>query len=225
MNKKFSVKLEGKVFKSNESGFLDLNDIRKGLGLPDSKIPSKWDSAVSRCFYSNRNLVLNEIKHLGAGVSKAIYGDERATIGYAMWVSPEFYLIVLDAFIALRNGEVEKALSLASNTLSEVDANYLKRQSRIKGLTWDESCAQSGIKHSQKCREMLLAHPKFKLFDKCNNKYFVTDEGESSEYFYNRGNAFSKNTTLRVSIEGRKWLRENREWFNTATDNYMNSPL
>lgn len=225
LNNRFTIKIMNQVFESDEDGMLNLNEIKNKLKLPESKKPSRWTNNYSKSFLESRNLVLKEIKHLGAGATKYYAGDEEAIIGYAMFVSVEFYREVIKAFVELRRGNLTKAAEIAAETMSEADAHYLKRQSRIKGMVWSEACAFSGIFHANKCRDMLMEHPKFKYFEKSGKgKFFVTEDGEDVGYFYNRGNKFSSNTTLRVTPEGRDWLRENRDWFNNATETYINTP-
>ncbi|HFI9393698.1 TPA: KilA-N domain-containing protein [Escherichia coli] len=41
------------------------------------------------------------------------WATEAGTVAYAMWVSPDFYLKVIRAFIALRNDKVSEAKALA----------------------------------------------------------------------------------------------------------------
>ena len=120
----------------------------------------------------------------------------------------------MDAFVALRNGEIQKAVNLAANTLSDADAHYLKRQQRLKGMLWEDACAYAGIYHPQKCREMLINHPKFSYFHKEGKFYIASEVGEDIGFFYNRGNKFSSKTTLQVTSDGREWLKSNRDWFN-----------
>lgn len=108
MKNKFSVKIMDKVFTSDEDGYLDLNEIWNGFKLAESKKPSKWRTEVSRILKERTKLSLKEIKHLGAGTSKYYVADEEATIAYAMWIDVDFYLTVVEAFKALRNGRIGK---------------------------------------------------------------------------------------------------------------------
>lgn len=219
---KFSIKIMDKVFESNEDGMLDLNDIRIGCNLPDNKIPNQWRSKVSQSLFSTGNLQSLKINNLASNLPyQFIAATEVGAIAYAMWVSPEFYLDVVNAFVALRNGQVEEALAIASNTLSEADAHYLKRQMKLKGLFWDESCAFAGIKHPRLCKQMLLNHERFNYFDRQGN---VADNDKAEVYFYNRGNKFTSSVRLCVTPEGRMWLRDNAAWFNKHTEAYREEP-
>jgi hypothetical protein len=86
MSNKFSIKLNDKVFTSNNEGFLNLNDIWNGCSLPRSKRPSEFNRySTGKHLSQNGNILPNEIDHLGAGTSKFLEGDEVATVAYAMW--------------------------------------------------------------------------------------------------------------------------------------------
>ena len=61
-SKKFDIDIDGKVFVSNEDGFLDLNIIAKEFGL---KTPSQWRNKER--VYLERNSKL----HFGKGGAKS----------------------------------------------------------------------------------------------------------------------------------------------------------
>ncbi len=112
----------------------------------------------------------------------------------------------------------------AEKELQEIRDYYIGRQQRVKGMTWAEACAYAGITNANQCRDMLMAHSKFNYFTKTSyGKYYVTDKGASTGYFYNRHNKFSTSTVMKISQEGREWLLENREWFNTTTKKFIES--
>ena len=129
---RFTIKIQEKVFTSNEDGFLNLNEIHNGMNLKNSKRPSQWRSQVSAYLFENANLHTEEIKHLDSNLaSKCIYGDEKATIAYAMWIDVDFYLEVVEAFIDLRNGRVSEALERTVNSMSKSDGD------KLKGIVWE----------------------------------------------------------------------------------------
>jgi len=123
----FTIKIQEKVFTSNEEGFLNLNEIHNGMNLKNSKRPNEfYRYSKGKYFLENGNSRLNEIKHLGAGVTKFYSADEHATIAYAMWVDESFYMEVLNSFIDLRNGRVAEAVERAANSMSDSDGDKLK---------------------------------------------------------------------------------------------------
>lgn len=216
MKNKFSIKIKGSVFTSDEDGYLDLNEIWNEFKLSESKKPSKWRTEASRILKERTKLSLKEIKHLGAGKSKFYVADEEATIAYSMWIDVDFYLTVVEAFKELRNGRIEEAVSLASSTMSEEDSHYLNRQMKLKGMFWDEACAYAGIKHPRLLKQELLKHPRFNYF---NENGVVNDNHPyAGTYFYNRGNKFTSNVRLCVTPEGREWLRKYNSKFQELVD-------
>ncbi len=220
MSKKFTIELQDHTFTSDEDGFLNLNEIRRTLNLSENKRPTQWKSKIKDNLIAGGNIHLKEIKHLGAGTTTYWAGDEFATINYAMWVDFDFHRLVVDAFIDLRNGRIDDALKKAEKSKG-AESYYYKKASEKNGMAWFEACQWSGIKNPNKCREMLLAHPRFTYFEKNGyGKYVVKEEGVDTGYFYNKGNKFTSATTMRISKEGREWLKNNEAWFNKQTDIY-----
>lgn len=86
MKNKFSIKIKGEVFTSDEDGYLDLNEIWNEFKLSESKKPSKWRNAVSQLFKYEEKLIIKEVTHIGADFSKFYSADEEATIEYCKWV-------------------------------------------------------------------------------------------------------------------------------------------
>lgn len=88
------VVINGQIFSANQDRMWNLNEIQKGLGLPDSKSPSKWDNEISRALEASRNFV--KVDKVGS------FADELGTIAYAMPLSvplnrqPIAYSRVLD---------------------------------------------------------------------------------------------------------------------------------
>lgn len=214
MKNKFSIKIKGKVFTSDEDGYLDLNEIWRGCELNASKRPNEFFRYKNgKALLANGNSRLNKINSL----QNPFYeGDENSTVAYAMWVSLDFYMTVLNSFVALRNGRIEEAVSLASSTMSEEDSHYLNRQMKLKGMLWDEACAYAGIKHPRLLKQELLKHPRFNYF----NEDGVVNENHpyAETYFYNRGNKFTSNVRLCVTPEGRQWLRKYNDKFQELVD-------
>lgn len=216
MTKQFTIKIQDVVFTSNEDGMLNLNEIHKEFNLPKSKRPNQWRSQISEYLFEAANLQSLKIKGLGSNLDYSfIAGDEKATIAYAMWVDVGFYDKVIEAFVALRNGEFEKATEIAMSTMSEADAHYLKRQAKLKGMFWDEACAFAGIKSPRLLKKYLNKNSNFFYFDKQGN---VADNDRAEELFYNRGNKFTSTVRLCVTPEGRDWLRTNRDFFNEKAE-------
>ncbi|QXN60138.1 hypothetical protein KUA24_71 [Vibrio phage HNL01] len=206
MSKQFDIKIFGKVFVSDDEGFLNLNDIKNNLGLPESKKPSRWDNNYSRSFTESRNLVLKEIKHLGAGATKYYAGDEEAVIGYAMFVSVELYREVIKAFVDLRNGRLTEAFDRAMGTMSE------SSEDKIRNMVWENL---NGMKVVNQRTALQIAGIKrpivFMRELRRREKSFqkLQDERKIVMQTYAQGK-----WTPRFTHEGFQWLLEKQEDMN-----------
>lgn len=215
--KQFTIKIQDKIFTSNEDRFLNLNEIHKAFGLKPSKRPSEFLRYKTGAYFK-ANGKSRSLKNPNQGKGEAahfIIADEDATIAYAMWIDLDFYISVVEAFRLLRNGEFEKATEIAMSTMSESDAHYLKRQAKLKGMFWDEACAYAGIKSPRLLKKYLNANYKFTYFDAEGN---VEEVERAEELFYNRGNKFTSSVRLCVTPKGREWLKEHRVFFNEKAE-------
>lgn len=213
---KFTIKIMGIVFESDGKGLLDLNDIWRGCILPNTNRPSQWRGKVVDKLKHCANLHTAR-KSTDYNEYSTLVGDERATVAYAMWVSFEFYCEVLDAFIALRKGNLEEAVVIAGNTMSENDNYYLRKLATMKGLCWTKTCWYANIPNPQKLMEYLKLNPKWK-YTAVNSygKYYATEDGIESGYFYNcYGTPDTNKVVMRVTKNGREMLREHSEKFNS----------
>lgn len=114
--KTITIKEIGVSVTSNEEGMFNLNDLYKQAGLPKAKEPSQWRTGVRRHLQVTANLQALKSNSQGKGQAKeSLFATEKALYAYAMWVSVEFYMIVVDAFTALVNGEIDKAIEIATN--------------------------------------------------------------------------------------------------------------
>lgn len=102
------VVINGYSWECNQDRMWNLNELHKALDLPKSKEPGQWRTEVRVYLDHNANLHLAH-----GGANPGTWATEEAAIAYAMWVSTDFYLMVIRAFIALRNNSVVKASNLA----------------------------------------------------------------------------------------------------------------
>lgn len=222
MSKSFTIKIMGRVFESDDSGMLNLNDIRRGLDLPSKNEPSQWRGKVRDKLFETGNLQAIEISNLHNPnlKSRFIAGDEKGTIAYAMWVSVDFYLQVLDAFIALRRGNLEEAVLLAGSTMSKEDEYLLVKFAAMKGLCFTKSCWYANIKHPNKLMTYLKKNPNWKYF--AENKYgrlYATSDGIEKGYTYNcYGEWDTEKVVMRFTQKGRDMLRQHNQHFNKKVD-------
>lgn len=210
-NTPIPVSLMGQTFSANEDRMWNLNEIQKGLDLPDSKSPSKWDNEISRALEASRNFV--KVDKVGS------FADELGTIAYAMWVSPEFYLMVASAFVAMRNnavGELRSAKTLLDANMPK--ASTLDMKARGAGLTWTEACRVAGIQQSRLALEALVSMKAF-VYPMDN---FGTREGSPRPHksgfekgaFAKVSSDFGNREGWRVKPRGLDWLRAKAEEIN-----------
>lgn len=216
MSKKFSIKVEGKEFESDDEGMFDLNIIWRDFNLPNKNRPSEWRNKIASGLRQSGNLRTAR-KSTTYNEHSTLIADERATVAYAMWISLEFYMSVIDAFIALRNGEFEKAVEIAGETLSEDDNYYLQKLAAMKGLCFQKSCWYANITEPNKVMNYLLRRSDWKYFSKNSfGKLYATEEGVNEGLFYNcYGTSDSSKVVMRVTKKGREKLREHAWWFNS----------
>lgn len=224
MSKRFSIKIKGCVFESDAEGMLDLNLIWHGCHLERKDRPSEWRNKDAKYFRHNAKLRSgSEIKELGKPPVPFIKADEDATIGYAMWISTEFYIDVIRAFRELRNGNLEEAILLAAGTMSEEDEYLLVKFSAMKGLCFTKSCWYANIQHPNKFLNYLRRNTNWKYFDENEfGRLYATKEGIKKGYTYNcYGDWDSSKVVMRFTQKGRELLRKNSGHFNKKViDNY-----
>lgn len=217
MNKKqFTIKIFDKVFESSPDGFLDLNDIHKALNLPKNKAPSQWrDKKVVDKLKHYANMKTAR-KTTAYNQHNTLVGDEKATVAYAMWVSYDFFSQVLDAFVALRQGNIEEAVMLAAGTMSEEDEYLLVKFAAMKGLCFTKSCWYANIQYPNKFLNYLRCNPNWKYFDEnSHGRLFATQEGIDNKITYNcYGDPDSSKVVMRFTQKGRELLRKNSKHFN-----------
>ena len=96
---KLPITINGIDINPNKDGMYCLNDIAKAGGLTGQKaLPSQWRTKDADYFKLNANLHL-----VGNTNNSKAYATEAAAIAYAMWVSMDFYMLVVQTFIIVRN--------------------------------------------------------------------------------------------------------------------------
>ena len=151
-NTPIPVSLMGQTFSANEDRMWNLNEIQKGLDLPESKAPSQWRNAVADELRRSANLQTVN------GDLGGTFATEAGTIAYAMWVSTDFYLMVVHAFVAMRNNAVAESRSLRADLDANMPkASTLDMKARSAGLTWTEACRVTGIQQPRLAQDALVS--------------------------------------------------------------------
>lgn len=215
--------ISGQDFAPNAASMFDLTEMHKRLGLPDTKRPAQWRTEVSRELAKCANLHIKEGK---AGYTLA---TESAAVAYAMWVSTEFYMLVVSAFITMRNNALASALVMRQ--LNDDQREALSRSARAveritllahrPKLRWKDATLFCGIENPIKAKS-LLAELGFIEVEKWRNSNGVVinqwrptekglDIGIVEEWAGLMGYQFA------FDYVGRKWLEQSSTYINKRT--------
>ncbi|HHP0469596.1 TPA: KilA-N domain-containing protein [Vibrio harveyi] len=205
----------------NEDGMYDLTAFWKASGLSETKKPSEWRTKMRDLLFSTAKIAV----HIGRDAKTL--ATEEAAIAYAMWVSDEFYLLVIDVFIAARN-DAMIASSIAEKLTEESKELFKKNSKAIK--CFDRFLGLNEFKLADACRISGIEHPNLFADYLCNvthhlhilqGKKRATKQGESVG-FYNR--AYPQGAwSVRMNREGLKWLLDNAEYLNEEVTKYKDS--
>ncbi|WP_288076982.1 hypothetical protein [Pseudomonas sp.] len=204
------IVIEGQTFKPNEAGMWNLNEIAKALNVRE---PGQWRNAVQAALIKDANL------HVSHG--NGTLATEEGAIAYAMWVSTDFYLMVIRAFIAMRNSAVrelrQKDAILDANMPK---ASTLDMKARGAGLTWTEACRVAGIQQPRLALEFLAKGPMFVQvcddFGGRTGKIRPKQQGFDSKAFATVSSDFGNREGWRVKPRGLDWLRTKTEIINVG---------
>jgi hypothetical protein len=204
------IVIEGQTFKPNEGGMWNLNEIAKTLNVRE---PGQWRNAVQAALIKDANL------HVSHG--NGTLATEEGAIAYAMWVSTDFYLMVIRAFIAMRNSAVREL----RHKDALLDANMpkattLDMKARGAGLTWTEACRVAGIQQPRLALEFLAKGTMFVHvcddFGSRTGQIRPKQQGFSSGAFVAISSDFGNREGWRVKPRGLDWLRANTETINVG---------
>ena len=208
------VVINGQCFSANQDRMWNLNEIQKGLDLPNAKRPSQWDNEIRKALDQSGNF------HTAlGGANPGTWATEAGTIAYAMWVSPDFYLMVVHAFVAVRNS----AVSELRHKDALLDANMpkastLDMKARGAGLTWTEACRVTGIQQSRLALDALVSMGSFVYpmdnFGSREGSPRPRKQGFEVGAFVKASTDFGNREGWRVKPRGLDWLRNKTEEIN-----------
>ncbi|WP_312229081.1 phage antirepressor KilAC domain-containing protein [Pseudescherichia sp.] len=206
------IVIENHSFTCNDQRMWNLNEIHQVLNLPDSKAPSQWRTEVSR--HMDRSANLQTVN----GDNGGTWATEAGAIAYAMWVSTDFYLMVINAFIFMRNDavlrervavlqadEANAALSIAAPKADIFD----KRLANGGAVPWTQACRALSIP-PRKLIAGLLGSGKFiKKFDYDRGDYYIQPPAEAFRGDYFRWKTVMDRQEWQVTARGVAWMQEN----------------
>ena len=208
------IVIENHSFICNDDRMWNLNEIHRVLELPDSKEPGQWRSSIKERLIKDANL------HVLAGRNGGTWATDEATVAYAMWVSDDFYLMVIRAFIFMRNDAV---LRKRVAVLQADEANAELSIAAPKASIFDRRLANGGaVPWTQACRALtlpprkllagLLGSGKFiKKFDyDCGDDY-VQPPAKAFDVGFFRWKTVMDRQEWQVTARGFAWMQENAQ--------------
>ncbi|WP_447078212.1 KilA-N domain-containing protein [Shewanella algae] len=96
----------------------DLNDIHRAFKLPKIKLPNQWRHRIRDRLTQTAKLRAGRTAAANGHLSHHTWATQEALYAYAMWCDVEFYMVVVDAFTALTNGDIEEAQGIAQTVVS-----------------------------------------------------------------------------------------------------------
>ncbi|MBD8193015.1 hypothetical protein IFR35_16430 [Pseudomonas fluorescens] len=209
------IVIEGQTFKPNAEGLWSLTEINRALpGL--TKPPAQWRGRDRDYFDHCANLHSEN-----GGSDRGTYATERATIAYAMSCSLDFYVMVIDAFVAMRNS----ALRELRHKDALLDANMPKAstldlKARGAGLTWTEACRVAGIQQPRLAMDVLVAMKSFVYpvdsFGSRTGSPRPKKQGFEVKAFVKVSSDFGNREGWRVKPRGLDWLQGKAQEINIA---------
>ncbi|MBX8511932.1 hypothetical protein K5D34_19805 [Pseudomonas cichorii] len=217
VNPMFPITIEGHTFEPK--GLLwSLTNINKVLPKL-TKPPAQWRGREREYFERCADL------HIVHGDQGGTWATERATIAYAMACSLDFYVMVVDAFVAMRNDAVLSA-HMASLALVEKDrllsanmpkADTLMHKANTIGLSWAEACRTAGIINTGLAKTYLAFKGRFVYKEHSTESRRVLEpkpSGFSYGFFKRCSTNYGNFDGFRVTAKGLVWLEERAKEIN-----------
>jgi len=213
------IEIDGHTFKPNAEGLWSLNEIHQALSLVEAKRPSEWRNAVSVELRTSGNLRSLD----GSGT----LATEPGAIAYAMWVSTDFYLMVVRAFVIMRNDSILSA-RMALLAAAEADIQLAKAVPKAdlidtrltgSGIPWGQACKLAGVTKPQLAKQYLVhtthfvsqEHPtEYRKILKPASRAFAGGFFKSCSLSYGNEDGY------RVTAKGLAWLQGKTQEINTA---------
>nr|WP_314899171.1 hypothetical protein [uncultured Deefgea sp.] len=174
--------IEGKKFIPDDQGRWSLNEIHRELGLQVNREPSEWrtkQAALFRVGTTAENAAVTHCHLITENNGRAgsdTKASEAATIAYAMWVSDDFYLEVIEAFSLLRSIAVELAQG------RKAKAAAFDRKLNTQGITPSELAERLGLSNHY-LGDYILTYYFSKKTDRFTGESSYTIKPNYKDYF------------------------------------------
>jgi hypothetical protein len=189
------------------------------FNLRVAKPPAQWRGRDREYFERCADL------HTVIGDQGGTWATERATIAYAMACSIDFYVMVVDAFVTMRNDAIMSA-RMSSLALVEKDklladnmpkATALMLKARAHGISWTDACRAARIERIQLSKRFLASQGKFRTVfdhDKGQDVLQPIALGFERDLFRRHTGLFGNVDGWKVTDRGLNWLVEKSQWIN-----------
>lgn len=126
-----SLSVVGVKVRQDSEGRYSLNDLHKAAGKEKKHSPnyflSNQQTADLVGLLIDTGIPVSTQK---GGKAQGTYACKEIVYAYAMWISPEFHLQVIQSYDALVNGEIQKAIDIA--TRQTIKDEYLPMTNALK---------------------------------------------------------------------------------------------
>ncbi len=177
--------IAGVEITTDSAGRFNLNALHRASGLGDHKLPSQWlrydgtKALIAELEQSaDSHLAQQAINSVKGGSSPGTFAVQQLAIAYANWISPAFYLQVINTFLDYRAGKLapvvptnlSEALRLAADLNEAKEKALLERDEaiRTKALIGSKreatamATAAAAIKRADKFAELAGDSKRFK---------------------------------------------------------------
>ncbi|GKW27882.1 KilA-N domain-containing protein [Pectobacterium brasiliense] len=214
MNTLLPIIINGHSFTCDENQMWNLNEIYRTLDLPDSKRPSEWNNQVRTQLDRSGNF--RTVNGDGGGT----WATEKGTVAYAMWVSTDFYSLVIDAFVFMRNDAIMReriAILQADEAHAELSIAAPKadifdgRLTRGGSVPWSWACKSLGLA-PQKLKEGLLGSKRFiKVINYDDGTETIKPPKAAFNYGYFVVKEVMGKSQWQVTARGYAWMQEHAQ--------------
>lgn len=221
------IVIAGHSFMPNAEGLWSLNEIHQTLSLDPAKEPSEWRNEI-QAELSNSGNLRSKVGRYGGTLA-----SEPGSIAYAMWVSTDFYLMVVHAFVVMRNDAVMSA-RMASLAMVEKDAllaanmpkaSALMLKAEGLGISWTDACRATGVQQSRLAKDVLVGAKVFrKVWDFDKGDHVIEPIPKRfQEGLFKRAKGLHGNLEgWRVTAKGVNWLTERSSKINEGVRELTN---
>lgn len=114
-----------KTIRQDRDGRYRLNDLHKAAGAEKRNSPSYWlENQQTKNLVELLETTVNPVVSL-EGRNGGTYACKELVYAYAMWISPEFHLNVIQAYDALVLGKIDEAKRIASRGRARLESPVL----------------------------------------------------------------------------------------------------